>query len=162
MWLPLNISGTSVQLSNRATWAVDIKSKSWSDTPTSANVEGESATLTNGAKIINCSNCSRGKAAGWIGGPENGTAVFSGLQDTSKTGSTTLIVTYANGDDSQRRSTVKINGRSQTVAFLPTGGGDITGTSVIHCSFSADSKNVVAFEGFEGSYGPDIDILTIL
>lgn len=156
VWLPLTISGTSVWMTNRVNWVPDVDSSTWSVAPSETEYEGEDATLSSGAVSVTCSGCSGGAAAGYIGGTSGGTVSFSGVS-SEVAGRTTLRFKHANGDSTQRYANVTVNGVSQEVAFLPTGGGQVVGSSVVHCSLVAGSGNTVVVTTGGGEYGPDID-----
>lgn len=64
VWLPLSISGTTASMKNAVNWIVDANSGSMTSGPSENTYEGESATLSGGAKAVSCSGCSGSKAAG--------------------------------------------------------------------------------------------------
>jgi hypothetical protein len=143
-------------MSDRVNWVPNVSAGSWSVAPTESDYEGEDATLSDGAVSVSCSGCSGSAAAGYIGGSSGGTASFSGVESDATT-RTTIRIKHANGDTAQRYATVTVNGESQEIAFLPTGGGQVTGSSVVHCSLRSGSANTVVITTEGGSYGPDID-----
>ncbi|KAK2598092.1 hypothetical protein QQS21_005803 [Conoideocrella luteorostrata] len=160
IWLPLEISGTTIHMTNRDAWIPDVKAKTWSAAPSSSKYEGESAALSKGAKAVSCSGCSGGKGVGWVGGPQDGSVSFSGVHSDVST-RTTVKVVFANGDAAQRFATVKVNGKSQSVGFLSTVDGQKTGSSILNCDLVAGSGNQITFEGLDGGYGPDIDYISV-
>lgn len=160
IWLPLDISGTNIHLTNRASWVPNVKEKKWTEAPASTNIEAETATLSGGSKIVPCSGCTGGQAVGWIGGPSGGKITFSSIQSSGNQAATVRIA-YANGDSTERFATVIVNGKSQRVAFLPTGGGQAVGDSSVDCQLVAGSSNTIVIEGLEGAYGPDIDYISV-
>lgn len=163
IWLPLDISGTKIRMRNRESWMVDVASKTWSEAPTSTKYEGESAVLANGARVINCSGCSQGKVAGWIGGPSNGTVTLSSVIAPGGEGQFTLRFQHVNGDQQQRWANVKFQNQIQKIAFLPTGDGNSIGSSVVHFDMAnRDAQNSMEVYGFNDvGYGPDIDVISI-
>ncbi|KAF2033877.1 galactan 1,3-beta-galactosidase [Setomelanomma holmii] len=157
VWLPLQISGTTATMKNAVNWVLDGTSGSMISGPSETQPEGESATFSNGAKVISCSGCSGGKAAGYIGGSSGGAVVFSNVQSSVST-RTTIRIKHLNGDSSQRVADVAVNGQSQRVAFLPNGGTD-PGSSVVHVDLKQGANEVKI--SMQGGYGPDIDRLMV-
>jgi hypothetical protein len=157
IWLPLELSGTTVRMANRVNWVPNIAAGSWSAGPSESSFEGEGASLSGGARSISCSGCSGTSAAGYIGGPDRGTITRSGVS-SSAGGRTTLRIKHLNGNTSQRFATVTVNGVSQQVAFLPTDNGQAPGSSSVHVNLNAGSSNtIVVAAPSDGSYGPDVD-----
>lgn len=64
VWLPLTISGTTASMKNAVNWIVDANSGSMTSGPSENTYEGESATMSGGAKTVSCSGCSGSNAAG--------------------------------------------------------------------------------------------------
>ncbi|KAH8706261.1 galactan 1,3-beta-galactosidase [Ilyonectria robusta] len=160
IWLPLQISGTSVYMANRVNWVPQVSSKTWTTAPSENWYEGEAATLSNGAVSVQCTGCSGGAAAGYIGGSSGGTASFSSVHSDATT-RTTIRLKFANGDSGERYATVAVNGKKQAIAFLSTGTGQDPGSSVIHCDLNSGSANTVVITTEGGSYGPDIDRIMV-
>jgi len=157
VWLPLKIEGTTATMKNSVNWVVDPNSGSMTPGPSENSYEGESAQLTGGAKPLNCSSCSGGESAGYVGGSSGGAALFSDVQSSATT-RTTIRIKHLNGDRNQRFADVSVNGKTQKLAFLPHGGGD-PGSSVIHADLNKGS-NEVKIVGTSG-WGPDIDRLLV-
>lgn len=157
IWLPLKIEGTTATMKNSVNWVINPSTGATSSGPSENQYEGESATLSNGARSVSCSGCSGGKSAGYIGGASSGTVVFGNVQSSATT-RTTLRIKHLNGDSSQRVADVSVNGQSQRVAFLPHGGGD-PGSSVVHVNLRQGS-NEVRISG-SGTWGPDVDRLMV-
>jgi hypothetical protein len=153
IWLPLKIDGTTASMKNNVNWVVDPKSGSMAAGPEEKQVEGESGTLSNGAKVQSCSGCSGGKVVGYVGGSTGGAVVMANVQSGLAT-RTTLRIKHLNGDSSQRVADVSVNGKMQRVAFLPHGGGD-PGTSVVHADLKQGNNEVKI--SIQGSWGPDVD-----
>lgn len=157
--LPLSISGTNVSMNNNYQhWLPST----FASGPTLKTTAWTSGTLSNGAKSVACSQCSGSNAAGYIGGPSDGAITFSGLYSSSAV-KKTVQLTYENGDGAQRFAKVTVNGGTpQTIAFVPTGGGDYQQVSTLNVALSQGSSNVIKIEGLgDGSYGPDISLLSI-
>nr|UMZ45359.1 hypothetical protein [Paramyrothecium sp.] len=155
IWLPLEISGTSVRLTNRVNWVPNVSAETWSTGPSETQYEGEAATLTNGASKVTCQGCSGSAAAGYVGGSSGGTVAFSRISSQA-TGRTTLRIKHLNGNSSQRYATVTVNGVSQEVAFLPSEDGQSPASASVHCNLQSGSSNTVVITSRNG-YGPDID-----
>lgn len=157
VWLPLQIDGTTATMKNSVNWILDANSGSMTAGPSENQYEGESATLSNGARTISCSTCSGSSSAGYIGGSTSGTVVFSNVQSLATT-RTTLRVKHLNGDSSQRYADVSVNGVTQRIAFLPHGGGD-PASSVVHVNLKQGANEVKI--SATGNWGPDVDRLMV-
>ncbi|KAL6709648.1 hypothetical protein ACN47E_001076 [Coniothyrium glycines] len=160
VWLPLQIDGTTATMKNSVNWVLDPNSGSMTAGPSENTYEGESATLSGGAKSQTCSACSGGKSAGYLGSSSNGAALFSNVQSSATT-RTTIRIKHLNGDRSQRFADVSINGKTQRVAFLPNNGGGSgdPASSVVHADLKSGS-NEIKITGVDG-YGPDVDRLMV-
>jgi hypothetical protein len=157
VWLPLKLDGTTASMKNSVNWVLDAKSGATSAGAEEKQYEGETATLSNGAKSQSCSGCSGGKSAGYVGGPTGGAVLFSSVQSSTAT-RTTLRIKHLNGDDGQRVADVSVNGKTQRVAFLPNGGSD-PGTSVVHVDMKQGSNEIKI--SMQGSWGPDVDRIMV-
>lgn len=158
IWLPLELTGeTDIWLRNRASWAPRLSDGSWGVGPTERQYEGEAGVLSNGAVSVDCSGCSGGLAAGYVGGGggDGGTVQLTVASDVATR--TTLRVRHTNGNTVERYATVSVNGVSQEVAFLPTDGGQSPGSSSVHVDLQAGVGNTVIISGAGSSYAPDID-----
>jgi len=153
VWLPLTISGTTATLHNEVNWILDISSGTWKSAPAESSFEAEDAanTISNGAKVADCTNCSGAKDVGYIGGKPGGTLTFPNVSSGVST-NTTIRIHYVNGDKSQRFTNVVVNGLSTVVAFLPTS-GTTPGASTLTVPLKAGSANVVTFEAYNGGWG---------
>ncbi|KAI0472716.1 galactan 1,3-beta-galactosidase [Xylariaceae sp. FL0804] len=169
VWLPLDIDGTNVSMSNYVNWVPDVSAGTWAAGPSETWPEAENATLSGGAQVVSCSGCSGGEAVGDIGGASNGTLTFSGVESDAST-LTTIRIKYENGDSAQRRASVAVNGagaaaQAQAVAFLPTADGNTPGSSVVHAQLSSGADNTVVISGASGaddaSWGPDVDRIMV-
>jgi hypothetical protein len=161
VWLPLHISGRKASLENHAHWSLDIQTGSWTPgTKSETSYEAEAATLSGGARVMNCSGCSGGKVAGYVGGTSYGTVLFSNVKSSSS-GRRTVRIMYANGDKTQRYVEVSANGGpSQRVAFLPSNDGATPATSVVHLELK-EGVNSIKISGVEQNWGPDLDRIII-
>ncbi|KAJ4192439.1 Hypothetical protein NCS54_01449700 [Fusarium falciforme] len=158
IWLPLTVSGTKVTLEWRDSWAPDVSKGTWSERSGETSLEGESATLSNDAVVISCSECSGGKAAGYIGGDKGGTVTFKDVKSAG--GRDTITIKFRNGDTASRHANVTVNGQSQRVAFLSTRHHSTeAGSSSLHCNLKQGS-NTIVFSDEEG-WGPDVDRLLV-
>ncbi|KAF3760746.1 family 43 glycoside hydrolase [Cryphonectria parasitica EP155] len=161
VWLPLTISGTSVTMADQVNWIPNVASGGdWTEGPSETWPEGEDATLTDGATVVTCSGCSGGEAAGYIGGPDDGTVTFTGVESDATT-KTTIRIKYENGDSTQRFANVSCNGVEQNIAFLPTADGNTPGSSVVTCGLTTGSSNTVVITQTDGTYGPDVDRIMV-
>lgn len=163
VWLPLNITGTTVRMANHESWSVDLQSKTWKDGPKTVPMEGANAALTNGAVVVDCPVCANGKAAGYIGGPSDGTVTFPEFTLNKTCGyiNATFVFTYVNRDATQRESLVQVNGEKQTVAFVPTGNDATVGQSVAHYRLKGGQSNVLVVSGVNGTYGADTEAVFV-
>ncbi|ROW10041.1 hypothetical protein VPNG_06514 [Cytospora leucostoma] len=163
VWLPLNFSDTTaVTLSDYVNWVPNVAAGgSWTAGPSETDPQGENATLAGGAKVVSCSGCSGGEAAGYIGGSTGGSVTFGGVVSDVAT-TTTIRIKYENGDGAPRYANVSCNGVEQVLAFLPTASGQgAPGSSVLNCALTKGSDNVVVITQTDGSYGPDVDRLMV-
>lgn len=153
VWLPLTISGTTATLHNEVNWILDIAGGTWKSGPAESSFEAEGATntISNGAKVADCSGCSGKSNVGYIGGKPGGTLTFPNVSSTVST-NTTIRIYHVNGDKSQRFANVVVNGVASVVAFLPTS-GTTPGTSTLTVPLKAGSKNEVRFEAYNGGWG---------
>ncbi|GME50116.1 Carbohydrate binding module family 6 [Neofusicoccum parvum] len=161
IWLPLTLSGTSASLKNYVNWAVDAAAGTWAAGPTETQNEGEDAALSGGAKVVSCSGCSGGDAAGYVGGTSapGGVVTWADVSSDVATRST-VRVKYQNLDGAARFANVAVNGAVATkVAFLPTVQGT-PGSSVVNVDLKAGAANEVVIEGVDG-WGPDVDRLMV-
>ncbi|ROV94524.1 hypothetical protein VMCG_08150 [Cytospora schulzeri] len=173
VWLPLNFSGTTVTMDDYVNWVPNVAEGggAWTAGPGENDVEGEDGVLAGGAEVVDCTGCSGGEAAGYVGGSTGGSVTFEGVVSnvtTTGTGTgtgTTIRIKYENGDSVQRFANVSCNGGAgQVVAFLPTDSGQGTpGSSVVTCGLEEGDGNVVVVVGRQGNgtYGPDVDRIMV-
>ncbi|KAL5344439.1 hypothetical protein ACLOAV_010699 [Pseudogymnoascus australis] len=158
IWLPLKFDGTSVKLDWYESWTVDMEAGNWYSVDAKMH-EGEAAALSNNSVVVGCNLCSGSKAAGYIGGEDNGTVTFN--VDVTSNERVTLTIKYWNNDYDSRFATFSVNGREkQTAAFLSTGHyywG--VGSSVIHVDLR-EGSNTIVVSGSDG-WGPDVDALRV-
>jgi hypothetical protein len=109
---------------------------------------------------VSCSQCDGGKAAGYLGGSDNGALSISGVRSDADGVVSTLQIRFANGDSSPRYAAVTVNGGQRTkVAFAPTGGE--VRTSVVNAQLRKGSANEVVIAGVDGGWAPDVDLLVV-
>jgi len=135
-------------------WAPDVSKGTWAETKTT-KIEGEDAELANDARIISCSECSGGKAVGYIGGDKKGTIAFKGIKSSG--GLSTINIKYRNGDTGSRYATVSVNGEKQKLAFLSTRHLSQTGVSTAFFDLE-EGDNTIVISNDDG-WGPDVDAL---
>lgn len=92
IWLPLTVSGTTASLpTNYINWILDPSTGAGTAGPSETTNEGEAATFSGGAKVVDCPSCSGTSAAGWIGGSSGGTVTFSNVHSSSSTTTTIRV-----------------------------------------------------------------------
>ncbi|KAF5650690.1 glycosyl hydrolase family 43 [Fusarium sp. NRRL 25303] len=155
VWLPLKVDGSKVTLSWYDSWSPNLSKGTWSETKMT-KIEGETATMANDARVISCSECSGGKAVGYIGGDKKGTLTFKNIKSSG--GTATINVKYRNGDTGSRYATVNVNGESQKLAFLSTSHLSQTGLSRGFFDLKEGSDNTITISNDDG-WGPDVDAL---
>lgn len=161
VWLPLSISGeTDIWLTNRVNWIPNVDDGTWEIGPTESRYEGEDGTLSNGAEAVACSGCSGSSAAGYIGGSSGGSVDFESVSSDADT-KTSIRMRYANGDSTERYGIVTVNGVAHQVAFLPTGDGQTTGSSIVHVDLQSGTGNTLSITAAGGDYGPDLDVVFV-
>ncbi|RYP02290.1 hypothetical protein DL764_005856 [Monosporascus ibericus] len=160
VWLPLDISGETVSMSDYVSWVPDVAAGSWTGPPAETQYEGEAAAYGGAARDVSCGGCSGGRAAGYLGGPDGGSVTFRGVR-SDVTGRTTIRVKYLNGDSAPRYAAVRVNGGApQTLAFVQATGNP--SSSVLHADLRAGGDNTIVIEGLgDGSWGPDVDRLMV-
>lgn len=153
VWLPLTLSGTTATLHNEVNWILDIEGRTWKSGPAETSFEAEDAvnTLSGGAKVADCANCSGAKDVGYVGGKPGGTLTFPNVSSSVAT-NTTIRIHYVNGDKSQRFANVVVNGVANVVAFLPAS-GTTPGVSTLTVPLKAGSGNVIEFEAYNDGWG---------
>ncbi|KAL5362575.1 glycosyl hydrolase [Aspergillus floccosus] len=160
IWLPLTISGTTASMDHNAAWTPSLQDGRWTAVSKTTKLGSKSfGTLGGSAKALSCSGCSS-EIIGYIGGPNNGILTFNSVSFTGA-GENTVQISYGNGDSTQRYCTVTVNGKAHVLAFLPTGGPQSLGVSVLNADFNQGSSNVIRFSAYNGQYCPDIESLVI-
>ncbi|KAE9978210.1 hypothetical protein BLS_000802 [Venturia inaequalis] len=161
VWLPLKIEGKKATLTNQEHWSIDWDAGTWSPGPKQESYEAEKAKLSGGAKILNCSGCSGGKLAGYLGGPEKGAVTFENvLSDQTERKSVRIFA--PNGDKTQRFAMVTVNeGQAVRIAILPSNAGSMPAVSVANLDFNAGANSVRIESLGDGSWGPDLDRLMV-
>jgi hypothetical protein len=152
VWLPLSIEGTNVSMTNREAWSHDrgagTEGREWTF---KANELGQ---LSKGAKLLG------NGAAGYVGGPDNGTVVVRTSMPTTNGIRNTWRIYYRNGDKNSRFASVTIGtaGQSRKVEFLATGGQ--VGISAL--TVAGDQTGQIVISGWKGSWGPDVVMLKVV
>jgi len=109
--------------------------------PSSYEAESSGNTLTGSARVIDCSNCSGGKAVGPIGS-SGYTLQFNNISE-NQTGSYTLTIYCINGSQSNLDMMVKVNGGDQQqFSVAPTGSWDTVSTITDTVSLSAGNNTI--------------------
>lgn len=159
VWLPVNIFETTATMRDRRNWMLDA-SGSWSEGVPGPTYEAESATLIGNAEIIECDECTSGKAIGHIDGTSTG-VLFSSISSSTSMRAT-ILIHFLNLDKAQRFGNLRVNGGSpQLVAFLPKD-PDATGTSMASVLVTLKKGfNDIEIRGTDG-LGPVIDKLEVL
>lgn len=163
IWLPLNISGTSVKMPYSPSWVPNVSGAvaqgSWTPSPPNSYYEGETGTYANGAKTVSCTSCSGAGSAGYLGGPSNGTVTFRQISSSGNT-MTTITIQYRNGDSTPRFGAVVVNGGTPIkLEYLPSGSG--VSNSTLH-TLLQKGNNTITFSGAGNStYAADVDRLFV-
>ncbi|UKZ70428.1 uncharacterized protein TrAtP1_011408 [Trichoderma atroviride] len=163
IWLPLNISGTSVNMPYFSSWVPNVSEAtaegSWKVSPPNSVYEGETGTYANGAKTVSCSGCSGAGSAGWLGGPSNGTVTFHQISSSVDT-MTTITIQYRNGDSAPRFGAVVINGGTPVkLEYLPSGSG--VSNSTLHTLLQKGNNTITCGGVGDTTYAADVDRLIV-
>lgn len=155
IWLPLSFSGTAISLSYHDTWNINVTTGAWSAvSTTSYEAESSANTLSGGAIVMSCSNCSGGKDVGFIGN-NSGTLQFKNV-NASSSDNYLLIIYYANGDSAARTAQVSVNGGTATTfSFASSHGGGLVATLPVTVHLNAGSNTIKFYN--TSSWAPDID-----
>lgn len=160
IWLPLIFNGTDISLSYYDAWTIDTHTGLWSAaTPISYEAEAATNTLSGGAIVMNCNNCSGGQDVGYLGN-NSGTLQFNNVNVPACTDDYLLTIYYANGDGAGRTASISINGGTTTTfSFASSYGGNLVATLPVIAHLNAGS-NTIAFSN-TSTWAPDIDKITI-
>jgi hypothetical protein len=149
--LPNFLSPLTTSQDSNAPWTPSLQDGSWTSVSNTTNLGSKSSgTIGGSAKALSCSGCSS-EIIGYIGGPNNGTLTFNSVS-FADAGENTVQISYGNGDSTQRYCTVTVNGQVHVLAFLPTGGPQSLGVSVLNADFSQGSSNIISFSAYKGQY----------
>lgn len=141
---------TTFQDSN-APWTPSLQDGSWTPVSNTTKLGSKSSGALGGsAKALSCSGSSS-EIIGYIGGPNNGTLTFNSVS-FADAGENTVQISYGNGDSTQRYCTVTVNGQAHVLAFLPTGGPQSLGVSVLNANFNQGSSNIISFSAYKSQY----------
>lgn len=126
-------------------------------TGTVFEVESLQYVYTGGAGRSGCGACSGGQKAGNISSTSSVTV--DGIMAPAA-GTYTVEIAYLSGDNT-RRLQLAVNGQVQPAFTVPsTGGWGVVGTYSIQLPLVA-GENTITISAPEGSWGPDVDKLTI-
>ncbi len=155
-------------MDNQVSWVPNVSAgggDGWAPAPAETSYEAEAvaggpATYGGGARDVSCAGCSGGRAAGYIGGPDNGTVTLAGIRSDADA-LTTVRVAFLNGDAAPRYALASVNGGPpQRLAFVQATGSPASST--LHADLRRGSDNTIVIEGLgDGSYGPDVDRLVV-
>lgn len=161
IWLPLKIEGRIATITDQERWSIDWDARTWSPGPKEESYEAENATLSGGARILDCSGCSGGKLAGYLGGTEQGMVTFKNVV-SNKAERKSVRIFAPNGDRTQRFALVTVNGgQAVRIAFLPSSAGSVPSVSVANLDFNAGANSIRIESLGDGSWGPDLDRLMV-
>ncbi|KAK3942029.1 glycoside hydrolase family 43 protein [Diplogelasinospora grovesii] len=164
VWLPLLFSGDGkVSMKNHASWVPNVGGGSWEGRGNYTTYIGTNGKYSGGAKDVSCGACAGGKAAGYVGGSDQGTVTMTGIRgsgDTTGAATTTTVqIRYVNADSKPRYAGVTVNGgQVMKVAFEPTSGD--TSVSILNVVLRS-GENTVTIGGIDGGWGPDVDRLLV-
>jgi hypothetical protein len=146
-------------MKNAVNWVLDMSTGASSSGPSENSYEGEDAALSGGAKSQSCSGCSGKSVAGYLGGDNNGAALFANVTSNAAA-RTTIRIKYLNGNKDDRFAKVTVNdGQPQTVAFLQGADNSTPDSSTLHADLKS-GKNTIKIEGSSG-WAPDVDRLMV-
>ncbi|KAF2671973.1 Arabinanase/levansucrase/invertase [Microthyrium microscopicum] len=149
VWHPLKVNGNTVTMENHEYWNPPVGATGQAGQE--VTYAAKDAILKSVAKMSN-------GAAGYIGGPDNGSITFSAIRSSSNQ-RRTLKIYYGSGDKAPRYASVTVNDdKPQKVQFLSTESG--RGISVVSVDLRA-GKNTITISSFNGGWGPDIASLKV-
>ncbi|MBL8231524.1 MAG: VWA domain-containing protein, partial [Bryobacterales bacterium] len=125
----LQLAVSDGELSSSSTFTIRAMASGWD-----LEAEGINTTLSGGATVVPCANCSGGARVDQIGnhGPgRNGSVTFTVTAPAN--GTYSLRVYYTNGDTSPRTANVSINGDTSPRSFTagPTGSWDTVANALM-------------------------------
>ena len=124
--------------------------------------EAENNTVGGGAGVYNVSNASGGKLVGKI--VNTGAFVQFNNVAGGTTGTSTLVIRYANGYSNNRNLSLYVNGvKVQQLVFAPTGGWNtFTDLAAINISLNSGSGNSIKIQRDSAdNYSADIDKISV-
>jgi hypothetical protein len=159
IWLPITFNGNDISLSYYDAWRINLITGEWSSIPTTSyEAEASTNTLSGGAIVMNCSNCSGGKDVGYLG--NNSGRLKINNVSASHSGDYLLTIYYANGDSAGRTAAVSVNGGIAAIYhFASTSGGGLTATLPVTVHLDAGNNTILISTG--SGWAPDIDKITI-
>jgi alpha-galactosidase len=123
----------------------------------SQSFEAESGTLSNGASLQSCAECSGGSQVGYLGGPSNGTVVVP--VNVSAAGLYNLTIYYSTADPRVIYVTPN-NGNYTGISCPPSGGWSTVGSISMNITLNAGS-NSIRLDNGAGNYAPNIDRIVL-
>ncbi|CZR48110.1 uncharacterized protein FPRO_12720 [Fusarium proliferatum ET1] len=145
-------------------------------------VEGSSGVLDNGARLVDCSACSSGKAAGYVGGKQSdggGSVTFTGIKTSKATQN--IKINYINCEiiypnesgPNARGARISVNGANSVNILFPVSGYSWTASVlpdflVELTGFSTSEPNNITITGIPNGvpntsgYAPNIAGISIL
>jgi hypothetical protein len=119
--------------------------------------ESPDNTITGGAGIQSCPNCSGGFDVGYVGN-NSGTLQFNNVT-VNTTHSYVITIWYLNGDAAPRYALLSVNGSPGIpVSFPPTGSFQTVGSVQTTITLNAGSNNTLTFYNpITGNWAPDFD-----
>ena len=160
MLVNFNAGNNTIKISYDAGWSPDIDSiRIVSTSYTIYEAEASSNTLSGGAHVVACGNCSGGQKVGYIGpvGSGGGSLTFNGV-NASVAGNQTLIINYISGEN--RSVFISVNGNTGTqVNFNSTGDWNTVGHLSMTVNLNAGSNTIKIYN--DTGWGPDIDSIAL-
>ncbi|MEO6412527.1 MAG: hypothetical protein ABIO48_08055 [Pedococcus sp.] len=125
--------------------------------PASFEAEDVAVVLSGGANRSDCDSCSGHKK---VGGISETTALTLGGVIAPSKGTYTVTVHYLSGDDSRALRVRANDGAAVVTRVASSGGWGVVGTTAVSLALE-QGENTVVLNAPGGSWGPDVDRLTI-
>ena len=118
--------------------------------------ESPDNTITGGAGIQSCPNCSGGFDVGYVGN-NSGTLQFNNVT-VNTTHSYVITIWYLNGDAAPRYALLSVNGSlGIPVSFPPTGSFQTVGSVQTTITLNAGNNTLTFYNAITGNWAPDFD-----
>jgi hypothetical protein len=122
----------------------------------SYEAESSRNTLT-GTRTFTCLPCSGGRKVGDVG---DGTALVFNKVNVTGTGTVTVTIAYLNGDPTERRAQLSVNGgAAQWLTFAPTADWDTVATLTVNLTLRSGDNTIRLSNPWD--MAPDFDRLTV-